>query len=466
MGNLTSKITNIIYRFLPLPCYYGKDFRDIYSFLLNSQNWSFDRLQEYKLARLRALVRHAQHNVPYYRRLFKNMNVDYRDVNSFQAFEQLPILEKETIKNCFEDLKADGFKRYQPIKTVTSGTSGKRTTVYRSSYQESYRQAVYWRFLHAHGINFRDPVATLTRPLGFDDNSPASELDRIDNTLILNTYYISTGEFDRILNPLREFKPRLIWGHPNTLFLLAEHILENDLEPVETAMVATFGEKMHPPIRETLKHAFIGEYVEYYGNRENTIAAFSPGNDRFTEVSEYCHLEIEHASASDLMHKRCGAGNLITTSLHNYAFPLIRYQSDDLVEYCKITGCQSEAPCFHILGGKSRDLLLTRRGLILPFFLTNLEKRGFNKIRQYQLEQLDLDNVILRIVVSPDFKRESDEKLLLDYTSEALANHFIIKVEYHDNIEFTEAGKFRPVISDLASAFIEKRLRSGAQQAG
>ena len=455
-----------MYRFLPLPYFYGRDFREIFGFLLESQNWSFERLLDYKLARLRALVKHAQHKVPYYRRLFKKMNIDYRDINNFQAFEQLPILEKETIQNCFEDFKADDFERYQSIKTVTSGTSGSRTTIFRSSYQEAFRQAVYWRFLHSRGIAFRDPTATLTGRLGFDDNSPACELDRIDNTLVLNTYYISKHKFDRILNPLRDFKPRLIWGHPNTLFVLAEHILVNDLPPIETGLVATFGEKMYSPIRETLKRALIGEYVEYYGNRENTIAAFSPGNDHFNEVSEYCHLELQPTTDSNLIRNHCGAGNLLTTSLHNYAFPLIRYQSEDLVEYCNDPDCRQRSPYFRILGGKSRDLLLTRKGLILPFFLTNLEKRGFNKIRQYQLEQLDLNNVILRVVVSPDFKIESDEKMLLDYTSEALANSFKIKVEYHDKIEFTEAGKFRPVISDLASAFMEKHLRSGVQQAG
>jgi hypothetical protein len=57
MLGLKKKIRDFIYRFRPLPDYYGRDFKRIYAFLKESRNWSRDRIQEYKLERLKALVK-------------------------------------------------------------------------------------------------------------------------------------------------------------------------------------------------------------------------------------------------------------------------------------------------------------------------------------------------------------------------------------------------------------------------
>jgi phenylacetate-CoA ligase len=314
--------------------------------------------------------------------------------------------------------------------------------------------------MRTQGIDFRDRIANLTRPLGFDQNSPAFELEHIENRLILNTYYISTKQIDRLITPLRQFKPVLIWGHPNTLYLMAEYILENDLPPLETKLVATFGEKMHAPMRETLRQVFTGKYVEYYGNRENSIAAFSETDDIFKEVSEYCHLELQDHLQKASIKDHIGAGTLISTSLHNYAFPLIRYETDDIIEFCHNPHDHNQVPLFRIVGGKNRDLLLSKKGLILPFFMTNLEKKGFNKIRQYQIEQTDLDRVVLHVVTSPEYDRHTDEPLLLQYASEALANCFRIELDYCNSITISESGKHRLVVSDLASAYVSRQLKS------
>ena len=66
------------------------------------------------------------------------------------------------------------------------------------------------------------------------------------------------------------------------------------------------------------------------------------------------------------------------------------------------------------------------------------------------MEQVSLDEIILRVVPREDYVRDRDEKLLLEYAGESIANRFKIRLEYVDDIPLTDNGKYRSVISRLA----------------
>ena len=127
MSNLYERARGFIFRFLPLPWYYGREFRQIRSFLESSRHWSREQMQSYKLSKLRELVRFAGKHAPYYRELFKSEDIDYRDLKSLEDFAGIPPLTKDILFDRQEDLKADDFERHRPISTKTSGTIGRGT---------------------------------------------------------------------------------------------------------------------------------------------------------------------------------------------------------------------------------------------------------------------------------------------------------------------------------------------------
>ena len=446
MPGLKKKIRDFVYRFRSLPDYYGRDFKRIHAFLKESRFWSRDRIREYKLERLRALVIHAGTNVPYYRDLFRQHGIEAGDIQTYEDFSKIPVLTKQTLRENLEKLKADNLESYDPLRTQTSGTTSDMTTLYRSHYHEAFRKAAVWRFFQEYGFGFRQKRLSLSCR-SFDINSPVADLDRVENNMIINTYHIIAGNHEKAYQAIRDFQPRMIWTHPSPLSILGEYALDKGYPPLEIPLIAVYSEVFYPHVRRVLEKAFPTRFIEYYGNRENSIGAWGNADGKFYEISEYCHLEV----VGDMAARGSPAmGDVISTSLHNYATPLIRYHSEDLARWHGYLNPDIPYPVVELIGGRGKDVLLARDGFTIPFFLAYIDKKNFNKLKKYQMEQVSLDEIILRVVPNADYVRDRDERLLLEYAGESIANRFRIRLEYVDDIPLTDNGKYRSVISRLA----------------
>ena len=447
MSALYKRIRDFYYRFKPLQDYYGEDFKRNFDFLLESQEWSRTQMQEYKLACLRKLLVHARDHVPYYGQLFAEHQIDISRIQSFEDFAKLPVLTKDIIRKHGEAFKADNFESYKPVIAKTSGTTGHTTTVYRSRELEDFRKACMWRFYTNHGINFGDLRMTVFNPGAYSPEAPYFDYDKLENKVNIFTYHIFARDLDPLLDLIRKFKPRMIWAHPNVFSVLAEYILDQNLEPINIPVVATYGELIDPHIKAILTRGFPARYIEYYGNRENTVGAWGLSDQTFYEMSEYCHLEVEDGA---------GEGDIISTSLHNYAFPMIRYKPEDYIEWLGYTDDNLPYPKFKLIGARGKNLLLSRNGIICPYALYYMERHDFYKLKMFQLEQVSLDEVIARIVPRENFDPATDSEILANLIDRALLGNFKVIVEVVENIPFTEYGKYKPVISTLAMEYIKE----------
>ncbi len=450
MTPIGKRLRDFLYRFRPLPSYYGDDFKRIYEFLQHSRWWRRERVRDYKLRKLKELIEHAEKNVPYYRELFAKHGIKAKDINSFKDFAKIPVLTKGKVQENIEQLKAVNFESYNPLIAKTSATSGAETILFRSAYLESFRKAVIWRIYNEYGFDFRDKKATITNPHSFEPDAPVYEYDKLENELVIDTSHLVARHFDKAYQALKDFNPKMIWSHPNMLGLLAEYIHEKGLEPLEITLIGTYAVKFDPALKDLTSKVIKGRYFEYYGNRENTIAAWGDSNGEFFEVSEYCHFELENAiSVAD--YKR---GDLITTSLHNYAFPLIRYHSEDVAEWLGKTDPSKPYPAIRLIGGRGKDLLVSKEGLIDIPVLGFLQKNDFDKISNYQIEQISLQKIIFRGVVRKNFDGNDDKERLYQLLKELLPDYFEIEIEYVKDIRVTPQGKSRMVISPLAMDYL------------
>ena len=158
------------YRLMPLPLSYGREFRDKAAFLIDSQGYSPEQLQQYTWQRLTALIRFAYDNTEFYREMFDRVGCDPRDIKTPADYLRLPTIDRQVVRDNLERMTPRNFEDTHPIPTVTSGTTGYPLKLYRSRSLEALRKAVVWRHYNACGYFFKDPRFTLLRALDLPKN--------------------------------------------------------------------------------------------------------------------------------------------------------------------------------------------------------------------------------------------------------------------------------------------------------
>ena len=91
--------------------YQGTTIQANINYLEKTQWLSKSEIEELQNKKLRALLRHAYDNVPYYRKVFNDHGIYPDDIKTRQDLPRIPILTKEIIRKNLPDLIAKNFPR-------------------------------------------------------------------------------------------------------------------------------------------------------------------------------------------------------------------------------------------------------------------------------------------------------------------------------------------------------------------
>jgi len=140
-------------------------------------------------------------------------------------------------------------------------------------------------------------------------------------------------------------------------------------------------------------------------------------------------------------------GRIVATGLLNFAQPLIRYDTGDIAilsgEGCS---CGRQMPVIEELVGRIEDTVITRDGRETVRFHGIFI--GLENVKEGQVIQEDYDRFRVRLVVKPEFG-DAEKKIIYDRFEQRLGE-INLEYEYVDQIERTESGKFKAVISRVS----------------
>jgi phenylacetate-CoA ligase len=456
MASLIDTLRRVWHTAIPLPLKYGGEFRRLFHFLQEHQHGSREELAAFQWQQLKALLAYAYDHVPYYHRTFDEVGLHPDDVRSPADFRQIPILYKEQIVTHGEELKSDQFDRFDPIPTTTSATTRDGLTIYRSLYLEHYRLANVWRHYFNIGYHFREPRAQLTVPLKSVSDSKEMPIDNNENALLIDPHSVTLENSSRIYERLKSFQPKLLYCQPASVAVLIEYFRQRGFSPFPIPIIYSLGEKLYPEYRALITSFFGDGIIQYYANRENTVAATELNDGRMYINSEYCYVEF---LSSDGPCADGTPGDIVTTSLQNYAFPLIRYHTEDLgASHGYPQGALRNYETMEIIGGRGKDLLLTMNGLIAPQVLPVIERVCAGKFKRVQLEQRTLDDLVVRVIPNETFDHRHDPARIEAAYRECFQNQFKVEVELVEKIDRTDAGKYKFVISEPAMNYLRQLL--------
>ena len=249
---------------------------------------------------------------PFYAALYRRHGVDINRIKSVRDLERCPIITRQDLIDHYRDIFLGS--RLNRIKATSSGTSGQSVTVYRD-YQSVIEEGAYqW----AHRISFGHHPGMKTVVIRGDLSRQEQErYDPFTKTLYLSSFRLNQENAARYFNRISNFAPNAIFAYPSSVESLANFFIEQG-QRLRIPLIFTSSETLYSYQREKIAQAFEAKVVDWYGNAERTIALKEGAGGWYDQLPLYSINEFRDDC-------------IITTSLINSGFPLIRYRVDDVV---------------------------------------------------------------------------------------------------------------------------------------
>ncbi|HEX7077308.1 MAG TPA: glycosyltransferase, partial [Candidatus Eisenbacteria bacterium] len=331
--------------------------------LEESQWWPAERLQEARLARLRAFLVGIGARVPYYRRLFAESGFRPEALQSIEDLRRLPLTSKETIRASFDDLRAEGAGPCSRVST--GGSTGEPLTFLVGPERVSHDVAAKWRATRWWGLDVGDrEIAIWGSPIEVGRQDRVRELrDGVLRTRLLSAFRMSDDDLDRFLSIVRRTRPAMLFGYASAVALLARHARRRGVPCDRIGVRAAFvtAEQLFPDQRRDVEDVFGCRVANGYGGRDSGF------------VAHECPAGGMHLSAEDIVVEVVDAegrplppgetGELVVTHMASSDFPFVRYRTGDIATLDpRPCACGRTLPKLRDIQGRATDFLTASDG--------------------------------------------------------------------------------------------------------
>lgn len=376
------------------------------AFMRKSQWFSPEQVKAIQKDRLERLLNYAYEHVPHYRIRLRDAGLLNGKRIRLDQFRSLPILDKPTIRANFGALTSDEATKLHAKTNKTSGSTGEPLVFLQD--REGVRitgGATLRLFYEWHGIQPGDREIRLwglERDLFYRDRFTLGSIrEWFSGIRMLNAFRMTPERMTAYISGINTYRPRLLRGYSANLFELAQFAEENGLEIFSPDVVISSAGTLYPGLRQKMESVYGASVFNHYGAREmhNMAMECSAGGFHMSAFTHFFEVLDDH-------NEPCPPGvegNLVVTSLFNYAMPLIRYSIGDRGIFSNETcRCGRGLPLLEKVSGRRVDCLWTREGRIVPgeYFIyllaVHLED---NPIAKYQVVQEDYDNLHFKLML-------------------------------------------------------------------
>ena len=432
--------------FLPLSdTLLGNSIYSDLKFLMKSQWWSADKLKEYQNQKLRTLIKHSYENVPYYNELFHSLNLTPDDIQTSNDLYKLPILTKEIIRENIKNKKiiAQNIPTKKMILCSSSGSTGEPLQYFQTKEAESFNKACAIRGWYWMDYRLGDRYIKLSQ-------NPRPKLkriqDKLNNCLYLPVKQLTEENFNIIVKSINNYKPVIIRSYPDPLFFLVQFIIKNNIKIYSPKAIATTGNVLSKEYREKIENVFNCKIYDSYSCEGGANVSECYTHECYHSSMEYAITEILNKNNNEAVNGE--SGRVITTGLHNYAVPFIRYDTQDYVtKSIDKCSCGKQLLSIDKIEGRDSDILVTPNGkcLIVHNFTGYFE--WVDSVNQFQVIQNKIDEIDILLKVNEKYNKQIESEIL-NYWQSYIGDDVKVKIEVVNEIPLTNSGKRRFLIRD------------------
>ncbi len=395
-----------------------------------------DDLEQLQLERLQSTLYRVGTHVPFYRKKFAELKVNYDDFRSLEDLRRLPFTTKQDLRDNYPyGLFAVPLRDIVRVHS-SSGTTGLATVVGYTKNDISRWSNLVARILTGAGVTKEDVIQIA---FGYGLFTGGFGLHYGAECLGASVIPISAGNTKRQIQIMQDFKTTALVCTPSYALIIADTMMEMGVNPHGMSLrVGLFGAE---PWSEAMRHEIHEKLgitaTDNYGLSE----IMGPGVAGECSELNGLHLNEDHFLAEiinpdTLEHVEPGeVGELVLTTLTKEAFPMIRYRTRDLTRFIpEPCACGRTFTRMQRIIGRSDDMLIVKGVNVFPIQIEKVlfEIEGTEPHYQIIVERdghSDKITVLVEVVESIFFDEMKKQRQMVDLIKARLASELGIGVQ-------------------------------------
>ena len=400
-----------------------------------------------------SLLSHCKQNVPYYSRLMQAAGDSYRE-DPEDYLRHLPVLTKSIIRNQSEDLKSADLARRHCYISFTSGSTGEPVRIIQDWFYADRAGAITLLFSRLAGREIGELELSLWGSsrdiIEGSENWRVRLINRLTRTRMLDAFRMTPQSMREFIKILNSECPKLVLAYAEAIYELARFAEREGIAVLPQAAVMTSAGTLYPFMRDKIIEVFQCRVFNRYGSREvGDVACERPGCNGLWVAPWGNYVEIVDGEGNRVPDGT--EGEILVTSLNNYAMPLIRY---GLGDRGILAPAGSDAPTvpgqrLQTVLGRTVDTLRSSDGTLVHgfYFVAILLFRDW--VLRVQVVQKGLSHIVFRIVRadSDNHRQELDE--VAAKTQRLMGDDCKVDFEFVDDIPAADSGKFRYTVTEI-----------------
>jgi phenylacetate-coenzyme A ligase PaaK-like adenylate-forming protein len=418
------------------------------------REWQRGHTGQAGLSALSKLLLHCRKSVPYYADLLEETREDHCNSHDpRQELLRLPVLRKETIRASFEKLQSEDLHRRHWAYNTSGGSTGEPVRLIQDAEYRDRSTAISYFYFWLLGYGVGQPLVRLwgsERDIQEGTRSPKARLfGWLTNSTWINAFQMSPERMRQSVATLNRLRPRLILAYAQAAYELARFVEREKLPLEPQRAVVTSAGTLHPFMRETIARVFGCKVYNFYGSREvSDIAGEVPGTEGLWVAPWGNYVEI--LDDREMPVPPGEEGNIVVTSLTNYAMPLLRYWIGDrgtLMPSESSNGAGVQV--LKHVSGRNVDVFRTRDETMVDgeYFTHLLYHRPW--VWKFQVIQKSYEEVLFRVVRTSLQPPKAELEDIASKVRLVMGEGCRIDFEFPEELPPHASGKYRYTISEV-----------------
>jgi phenylacetate-CoA ligase len=418
-------------------------------FLKETQHWDEDRLNDYQVKQLRRMLQHCAANVPYYRKLFRQIGFDPGSLRQTNDLAAIPTLDKEMVRANAQDLLAENIPESKRKYYTTGGTMGKPLGLYGLRIAGWLHDRAFMETQWAR-VGF-SPTRLRAMLRGAVIKSKSHwKYNLQEHAFMFSNFHMTARFAANYADVMKKLRIPFLHTYPSAALDFARLLKEASISPPCFEAILLSSENLYPGQREAIQSFYRCRVFSWYGHGENLVLAGE------CEVSHNYHVFPEYGFAEILKEDERPAteegetGELVGTSLFNPVMPLLRYRTSDwAVLGPRSCDCGRRYRLLKETRGRwLQEMLVGKLGNRISITALNMHSSIFDNVQQFQFHQWERGKAELRLIRKPSYSTH-DTEAILNAFKEKMGDTIDLELRFVGELPLTERGKFRFIVQSL-----------------